>query len=1467
MSITTGLNKVRRGIASFSLVMLIAGFFAINIAQAAQFTDVQPTDWFYTYVEQLATDGILNTSTATYRPGDLVNRAEMAKLAVEAFKLTLETPDTPTFSDVPKGAWFYSYVETAAKNGIVGGYKDTNGTLTGYYGPGDSVTREQAMKILSLAAPLTTNVKGGPHFGDVPVTAWSYDYVETGYNWSVVDGYPDGTFGPAKNINRAEIAKMVVNAMNPVVREGSAGYEISSVSALNGTAVEVCFSQAIDEVAAALKANYSIKDSSNSVLAVNAATVSTDGMCVELETATQTSSMVYTLLITGIQSANAEDLAKNEISFNGYSVNANGGDLTISADDTTPAGITLPGAVSGVPVFSFNVAAGTNDVTMTSIELHRGGTGVDASVTNVAIFDEANRVSKAKTFNASTDTATVSLLSGGLVVKAGTTKKLSVVATIGTALAAGNSEFSIEVVKAGAFASNAKAITGTFPVTGKTFRVGSTDGGIITWLDNGKPSDPKLGALQADVSKFRLRNESNDNDMVVNSLTIKETSGGVNADTEVENWALYADNVLVASTAKSSSKYITFKLGTPLTIKPSKTISWVVKADLIGGAGKTLQFALDNTLDLSATDSKFGYGAKVCYDSTTVGCGTATGTASAGITDYDEEIVIVQAGEVSIVSTDAASTDILKNKKNVIAGTLKVTTKAGLNLEIQKLGVTVTNNDPLLAPACVAGATIYSPFLACLIENVEIYDLKTGSVYDLAGLPGAAIKTFTYADTSVTIPLVAGETREFQVRFDTLNRSITGSQLSFALNNIGGTTSTSFYMVETGDNKAVTDVTPSSITFKQLNGVAAAATVNTITMSATKDVVVGSKGVDVLSFDITAGNASKLDLSEVKVGAKINTPSITTLAVTTAGANTNTLNIDAGNCIVTFTNAGVVDTDCADNAAVIDPLIDATPAQQAARLATLKHLARFEMSDPGVAGQFVMTGNGIVGNVTVAVGAPALQVVSPGGAFPVIGAPVNTQVGVARNVNATNAIVNTMYLWKVGTTNTLLSTKSGSLLAAGVVTFDGFNTEIPLNGTVRFLVTTDITDDQTQAKQNVQFYASSVKLVDFDNDDVLTGTVNGTPATPLTTGLAVPPVAAGAGNIISARILTLKGVGTLTLVVKTDDAAVNYDKNIVGGAVSDFVAAYQLTAQNEPIMVKDLSFVSGAGIQNVISEIILYKNDKTTEIARKAVTSITTTFTDLNYSVAMGSEKIYVKVNAQAIGKDQAGALASANYTFTANVTKADGASSGKSLLATGATAVSKNFLAHSVNISSIAFVPTATVSGATATVDAALKAGVNTLAIVAVSTSPSTNTTTDTGASIQAELKKFGFTIAGTANGSNAVEVIRLGGSGDNSAITAPVAGPAALVTTIGPGGGGAGMDAVNWQIANGGVAYYVIKATSTLGVTGYSQVKFTALTGALPPVGEITFNTDQIGTPTTLIGPRFASSTLDGPSLEYKS
>lgn len=71
-------------------------------------------------------------------------------LLIPAFALAAN--QRPLFADVPEGAWYAEPIQSLAGQGIVNGYRDEHGELTGIFGPGNDVTLAEALKIAVLAA-------------------------------------------------------------------------------------------------------------------------------------------------------------------------------------------------------------------------------------------------------------------------------------------------------------------------------------------------------------------------------------------------------------------------------------------------------------------------------------------------------------------------------------------------------------------------------------------------------------------------------------------------------------------------------------------------------------------------------------------------------------------------------------------------------------------------------------------------------------------------------------------------------------------------------------------------------------------------------------------------------------------------------------------------------------------------------------------------------------------------------------------------------------------------------------------------------------------------------------------------------------------------------------------------------------------------------------------------------------------
>ncbi len=176
------------------------------------FLDVHPGDYFYEGVRYLYCAGVISGyPDGTFRPYSNASRGQVTKIIVLAFDYTLHIPQHPTFSDVPPANTFYSFVETAAYNGIVSGYPD------GTFLPNNPVTRGQLAKITSNAAHYSEN-HATATFSDVPVGATFHPFVERLASRDIINGYQCGGpgepcpgiyFRPNNDVTRGQIAKIV----------------------------------------------------------------------------------------------------------------------------------------------------------------------------------------------------------------------------------------------------------------------------------------------------------------------------------------------------------------------------------------------------------------------------------------------------------------------------------------------------------------------------------------------------------------------------------------------------------------------------------------------------------------------------------------------------------------------------------------------------------------------------------------------------------------------------------------------------------------------------------------------------------------------------------------------------------------------------------------------------------------------------------------------------------------------------------------------------------------------------------------------------------------------------------------------------------------------------------------------------------------------------------------------------------
>ena len=105
-----------------------------------------------------------------------------------------------SFTDVAADAWYNNAISTMANAGILDGYED------GSFHPNGYITRAEFATIAVRFFDLS--YQGEDLFPDID-GHWAQDYINQAADAGIIEGYPDGTFGPQKQITRAEAVTMV----------------------------------------------------------------------------------------------------------------------------------------------------------------------------------------------------------------------------------------------------------------------------------------------------------------------------------------------------------------------------------------------------------------------------------------------------------------------------------------------------------------------------------------------------------------------------------------------------------------------------------------------------------------------------------------------------------------------------------------------------------------------------------------------------------------------------------------------------------------------------------------------------------------------------------------------------------------------------------------------------------------------------------------------------------------------------------------------------------------------------------------------------------------------------------------------------------------------------------------------------------------------------------------------------------
>lgn len=171
------------------------------------FVDVSKTDWFYNDVKYVWQHDIMNGVSGTkFAPETSMTRA----MFVTVLYRLEGSPDvtgmaTPPFTDI--GAknfdWAYNAIVWAYNTGV------TKGTSATTFAPGVAISRQEIVTMFYRYAG-SPAVSGSPIFGDSSViSSWARNAVQWAKSFGVVNGYPNGNFGPVDATTRGQMAAMI----------------------------------------------------------------------------------------------------------------------------------------------------------------------------------------------------------------------------------------------------------------------------------------------------------------------------------------------------------------------------------------------------------------------------------------------------------------------------------------------------------------------------------------------------------------------------------------------------------------------------------------------------------------------------------------------------------------------------------------------------------------------------------------------------------------------------------------------------------------------------------------------------------------------------------------------------------------------------------------------------------------------------------------------------------------------------------------------------------------------------------------------------------------------------------------------------------------------------------------------------------------------------------------------------------
>lgn len=177
----------------------------LQVVNSGVYMDVSSRHWAINEILDLNSAGLVKGyPDATFKPDANITRAETATIIARA--LNLKSTKNPGFTDVKSTHYAYNDIAAVAEKGIFIGREK------GHFYPDGKLTRAEMATVLARAYELSGSSK--VPFSDVKASNWAYNDIQTLVASNLLEGYPDNTFKPERQITRAEFVTLLSRVRN-----------------------------------------------------------------------------------------------------------------------------------------------------------------------------------------------------------------------------------------------------------------------------------------------------------------------------------------------------------------------------------------------------------------------------------------------------------------------------------------------------------------------------------------------------------------------------------------------------------------------------------------------------------------------------------------------------------------------------------------------------------------------------------------------------------------------------------------------------------------------------------------------------------------------------------------------------------------------------------------------------------------------------------------------------------------------------------------------------------------------------------------------------------------------------------------------------------------------------------------------------------------------------------------------------